>query len=210
MLIKTERVLSDLELAKSLGIEVGDIHYYVWMSIAKHVQEAILDKLQAVAGAISASEPVRMGYDEIAVGVCENAEDGELGIIYLQLPEGAGKVFNESCGDIFPEGSEAPKERTKACIYFKSKESVQQSIQVLEEIKQLYEEREGGESLQVEWYSSSDGSYLFSSDFTHDVKLTVDGDFEDEQQRIAYTKELVVKLNRPLKNIKKENNGRGQ
>lgn len=38
-----------------------------------------------------------------------------------------------------------------------------------------------------------------SSDFTHDVRLEVSGDFKDDAQRLEYCKWLARMLNRPSK-----------
>lgn len=45
------------------------------------------------------------------------------------------------------------------------------------------------------WELSEDGKHLYSDDFTHDVKLTVDGDFYGDNDRLAYTKRLAQQLN---------------
>lgn len=45
------------------------------------------------------------------------------------------------------------------------------------------------------WKASKDGRYIESDDFTHDVTLSVTGDFEDDEQRAAYANEIVRRLN---------------
>lgn len=42
---------------------------------------------------------------------------------------------------------------------------------------------------------SLDGRHLYDEDFTHDVRLDVDGDWESQEQRIAYAEELARRLN---------------
>lgn len=37
--------------------------------------------------------------------------------------------------------------------------------------------------------------FIQSDDFTHDVRLYVDGDFESKQQRLEYAKEIARRLN---------------
>lgn len=45
------------------------------------------------------------------------------------------------------------------------------------------------------WTMSEDGRHLFDEDFTHDVRLDVDGDWESDAQRIEWTKALAATLN---------------
>lgn len=45
------------------------------------------------------------------------------------------------------------------------------------------------------WMVDSKGNYLMSDSFHHDVVLKVDGDFEDDSQRIEYATELARRLN---------------
>lgn len=47
------------------------------------------------------------------------------------------------------------------------------------------------------WDVSADGSTISSDNFDHDVLLRVSGDFYGEAPRIAYSKELASRLNRP-------------
>ena len=43
---------------------------------------------------------------------------------------------------------------------------------------------------------TSDGRvYLQSNDFTHDVRLYVNGDFLDDDQKLAYAEEIAKRLN---------------
>lgn len=51
--------------------------------------------------------------------------------------------------------------------------------------------------LSKEWQVGSEHEEVFieSEDFTHDVRLYVNGDFADIQQRIEYAKTLAEKLN---------------
>ena len=41
----------------------------------------------------------------------------------------------------------------------------------------------------------SNGKHIFDDDFTHDAKLTIDGDFENDAQRLAYAHEICALLN---------------
>jgi len=45
------------------------------------------------------------------------------------------------------------------------------------------------------WNTSRDGRGIESDDFTHDVVLRVMGDFYNDEQRVAYSKNLAEKLN---------------
>lgn len=40
------------------------------------------------------------------------------------------------------------------------------------------------------------GTYVESGDFTHDVRLYVNGDFRDLEQRVAYAEEIAKRLNK--------------
>lgn len=46
------------------------------------------------------------------------------------------------------------------------------------------------------WIVSSDGRYIASDDFRHDVTLQVTGDFLNDKHRKAYSELLAQKLNR--------------
>ncbi len=39
------------------------------------------------------------------------------------------------------------------------------------------------------------GTYVESDDFTHDVRLYVNGDFSNMEQRLAYAEEIAKRLN---------------
>ena len=45
------------------------------------------------------------------------------------------------------------------------------------------------------WVAFKDGRLIYDYDFTHDVSLRVMGDFEDDEQRVRYAKQIVDKLN---------------
>ncbi len=45
------------------------------------------------------------------------------------------------------------------------------------------------------WGADINGKFIESDDFTHDVRLKIDGDFESDEQRIAYAKEIARRLN---------------
>lgn len=47
----------------------------------------------------------------------------------------------------------------------------------------------------VAWDVTKDGRVIYDHDFTHDVVLRVMGDFENDEQRISYAKQIVDKLN---------------
>ncbi len=40
-----------------------------------------------------------------------------------------------------------------------------------------------------------EGTYLESDDFTHDVRLYINGDFESHEQRVEYAEEIARRLN---------------
>lgn len=49
------------------------------------------------------------------------------------------------------------------------------------------------------WTVSEDGRQLFSDNFTNDVKLTLDGDFYGDEDRLAYSRRLAQQLNGLMK-----------
>ncbi len=59
-------------------------------------------------------------------------------------------------------------------------------------------EEQLGRPLVIErgpWSASPDGAVLYSDDFTHDVMLTVNGDFGSYEDRKAYADEIARRLN---------------
>jgi hypothetical protein len=46
------------------------------------------------------------------------------------------------------------------------------------------------------WAMSIDGRHLFDQDDPADVKLTVDGNWESDEQRVVYARALMTYLNR--------------
>lgn len=69
--------------------------------------------------------------------------------------------------------------------------------------KQLKDKFETRQTNPVNWvYDNGKWSakvdkkvFVESDDFTHDVRLYVDGDFEDDLQKLAYAKEIAKRLN---------------
>ena len=47
------------------------------------------------------------------------------------------------------------------------------------------------------WEVGRFGRFIYSDDFTHDVRLRVDGDFYNTEQQKAYSENLAAKLNAP-------------
>ena len=74
-----------------------------------------------------------MGHGKVAVGECKRADDNMAGLIYLQLDE--ARKIGDDTGDVYPVGEAAKDEQVLACIYFSTAESIQQTIDVLQEIK---------------------------------------------------------------------------
>lgn len=65
----------------------------------------------------------------------------------------------------------------------------------IEPEKEAYELPEYGEHDQGIWLVSEDGKHIESSDFTHDVRLYVGGDFVDDAQRKKYAENIAARLN---------------
>lgn len=80
--------------------------------------------------------PVVMGRGNVAVGTCKRAEDGIPGIIYLAIPE--VREHGTDCADVYPVGSQAPRDKVLACIQFETPQVLQQSIDVLKELQKLH------------------------------------------------------------------------
>lgn len=75
-----------------------------------------------------------MGYGNIAISGVRNAADPRLaGIVYLKLP--SARAIDEDCSDLYPTGSQTSDDDTLACIYFKDAASIDQTIDVLSELK---------------------------------------------------------------------------
>ncbi len=54
---------------------------------------------------------------------------------------------------------------------------------------------EYGEHDKGPWNVSEDGRFLYSDDFTHDVRITIGGDFYNDEQRKKYADNMAKKLN---------------
>jgi len=101
---------------------------YLYHAIKK-ITELEEDKQRLIEGI---SYPV-MGFGKVSVGRCEAQDENKTqGIIYLD--SGVTRPLNEDTSDIFPIGSEAPKDKVLACVYFATPESVQQTINILSEL----------------------------------------------------------------------------
>lgn len=74
-----------------------------------------------------------MGHGNVAVGECKRADDNTAGLIYLRLDE--ARKIGDDTGDVYPVGEAANDEKVLACIYFSTAESIQQTIDILQEIK---------------------------------------------------------------------------
>jgi hypothetical protein len=75
-----------------------------------------------------------MGSGNVAVGTCRRAQDDDTpGLIYLKLD--APREIGADTGDVYPPGEPAADDNVLACVYFKTAESVQQTIDVLLEMK---------------------------------------------------------------------------
>ena len=76
--------------------------------------------------------PVEMGLGMYALVGCKRSTDGVKGIAYLRLPE--AREHNADCSDLFPVGSaQAPD----ATIYFLTLSAIDQTIEVLNEIRAI-------------------------------------------------------------------------
>ena len=74
-----------------------------------------------------------MGYGKVAVGACKRSDDNTPGIIYLHLDE--PREIDADTGDVYPVGSKVHDDKVLACVYFATLESIQQTIDLLQEIK---------------------------------------------------------------------------
>lgn len=80
---------------------------------------------------------VVMGNGDFALGGCVCTETGLSGLIYLPLPE--RREIDSDTSDLYPVGSVA--EQPAALIYFTTPEAIQQTIDVLHEIKEQQAQR---------------------------------------------------------------------
>jgi len=74
-----------------------------------------------------------MGHGNVAVGECRNSEDDTAGIIYLLLDK--PREIGSDTSDVFPAGGAAPADKTLAAVYFSTPQSIDQTIEVLLEIR---------------------------------------------------------------------------
>ena len=74
-----------------------------------------------------------MGHGNVAVGECRNSEDDTAGIIYLLLDK--PREIGNDTSDVFPAGGAAPADKTLAAVYFSTPQSIDQTIEVLLEIR---------------------------------------------------------------------------
>ncbi|WP_192903333.1 hypothetical protein [Burkholderia thailandensis] len=75
----------------------------------------------------------RMGHGVVSIGDCFSPELQEPGIIFMDLPE--PREIGIDTGDVFPEGSRAPADRTLAYVSFANGAAIDQTIAVLQRIK---------------------------------------------------------------------------
>ena len=74
-----------------------------------------------------------MGRGNVAVGECRNPGTNMCGIIYLRLDE--PKNIGEVCQDVYPSYSRPDQDKILACVYFSTLESIQQTIELLQQIR---------------------------------------------------------------------------
>lgn len=74
-----------------------------------------------------------MGYGNVAVGECKDPDTNMCGIIYLRLDE--PKIIGEECLDQYLPNSRPDPDRILACVYFSTLESIQQSIDLLQQMR---------------------------------------------------------------------------
>jgi hypothetical protein len=75
-----------------------------------------------------------MGNGNVAIGTCRRAHNDDTpGLIYLKLD--APRVIGSNTSDVYPPGKATVDDNILACVYFKTAESVQQTIDVLLEMK---------------------------------------------------------------------------
>jgi len=77
------------------------------------------------------------------------------------------------------------------------KEMLEEELEAtfIEPEKEPWQLPEYGQHDQGIWAASVDGKYIESSDFTHDVRLEVGGDFVDGAQRKKYAENIAKRLN---------------
>lgn len=98
-----------------------------------------------------------MGDGRVAVGQCKDKETGSSGIVYLEM--GEQRSLNADTSDLFPVGSTLDTDRILACIYFKTANSVLQSIDVLTELlaDEFGEQPAGSRNAFTQKYSENGG-----------------------------------------------------
>lgn len=97
-----------------------------------------IDSLQAERDALKASQSVAyrcavMGEGKVAIGGCKRSTDSLPGVVYLDMG-GEKRDIDADTTDLFPVGTAVDPTKVLAAVYFLTAESVQQSIDVLQEL----------------------------------------------------------------------------
>lgn len=79
---------------------------------------------------------VNMGFGKVAVGECICSDTGVPGIIYLSLEE--PRNHDADCSDVYPPDTIVCASKVLAGVYFHNIEVVDQSIEVLQEIRKKF------------------------------------------------------------------------
>lgn len=82
-----------------------------------------------------------MGYGKVAIGGCLQP-DGTSALLYLDM--GETRPIDADTTDLFPVGSHASPEKLLACVRFKDESAIQQTIDVLTEMKAEIASVKGG------------------------------------------------------------------
>lgn len=84
---------------------------------------------------------VDMGFGKVAVGECICADTGVPGLIYLELELEKPRPHGTDCADIYPVGEAADPDKVLACIHFHTLATVDQTIEVMQNIRKKFTEQ---------------------------------------------------------------------
>lgn len=120
-------------IAKATGAyRTGDSYTFedVWNCIEAALTLRSVEQHEAAPAGVTCA---RMGHGVVSIGDCFSPELQEPGIIFMDLPE--PREIGIDTGDVFPEGSRAPADRTLAYVSFANGAAIDQTIAVLQRIK---------------------------------------------------------------------------
>lgn len=85
------------------------------------------------------SEMVNMGFGKVAVGECRCSDTGVPGIIYLPLEQ--PREHDADCSDVYAAQTMVDPSKVLAGVYFHNLAVVDQTIEVMQDIRKKFTEQ---------------------------------------------------------------------